>query len=84
MEDKPVQCFVGSRSAWDNLKLIPDGQLPVLPRLADVYKRQMMNVAPLEALSRIARRQGVPLIIDNTFATPALCRPIEWLSLIHI
>lgn len=35
MEDKPVQCFVGSRSAWDNLNLIPDGQLPVLPRLAE-------------------------------------------------
>lgn len=37
-----------------------------------------MNVAPLEALVRIANRQGVPLIVDNTFATPALCRPIEW------
>lgn len=37
-----------------------------------------MNVAPLEALVRIANRQGVPLIIDNTFATPVLCRPIEW------
>ena len=37
-----------------------------------------MNVAPMEALVRIANRQGVPLIVDNTFATPALCRPIEW------
>ena len=38
----------------------------------------IINVAPLEALSRIARRQGVPLVVDNTFASPALCRPIEW------
>ena len=28
MADKPVQCFVGSRSAWDNLHLIPQGQYP--------------------------------------------------------
>ena len=46
--------------------------------ITEAVGNPMMNVAPLEALSRIARRQGVPLIIDNTFATPALCRPIEW------
>ncbi len=38
----------------------------------------VINVAPLEALARIARRHGVPLAVDNTFASPALCRPIEW------
>lgn len=38
----------------------------------------MMSVAPLEALSRVARRQGVPLVIINTLATSALCRPIEF------
>ena len=37
-----------------------------------------MNVAPLEALARIAQRKGVPLVVDNTFASPAVCRPIEW------
>ncbi len=46
--------------------------------ITEIIGNPMMNVAPLEALSRIARRQGVPLIIDNTFATPVLCRPIEW------
>ena len=30
MADKTVQCFVGSRSAWDNLKLIPAGEQPRL------------------------------------------------------
>lgn len=38
----------------------------------------VINVAPLEALARIANRCSVPLVVDNTFATPALCRPIEW------
>lgn len=46
--------------------------------ITETIGNPMMNVAPLEALSRIAKRQGVPLIIDNTFASPVLCRPIEW------
>ena len=36
------------------------------------------NIADIEALADAAHRGGVPLIVDNTFATPALCRPIEW------
>jgi O-acetylhomoserine (thiol)-lyase len=36
------------------------------------------NVLDIEALARIAHEHGVPLIVDNTFATPYLCRPIEW------
>jgi O-acetylhomoserine (thiol)-lyase len=34
-------------------------------------------VPDLEAIADIAHDRGVPLIVDNTFATPALCRPIE-------
>lgn len=36
------------------------------------------NVLDIEAVSAIAREAGIPLIIDNTFATPYLCRPIEF------
>ncbi len=35
------------------------------------------NVADLSALANIAHENGVPLVVDNTFASPALCRPIE-------
>ena len=35
------------------------------------------NIADLQALAGIAHAAGVPLIVDNTFATPYLCRPIE-------
>lgn len=35
------------------------------------------DVADLEALSKIAKNAGIPLIVDNTFATPYLIRPIE-------
>ena len=36
------------------------------------------NVLDIEKFARIAHRNGVPLIIDNTFATPINCRPFEW------
>ena len=35
------------------------------------------NVADLEAISAITREAGVPLVVDNTFASPYLCRPFE-------
>ncbi len=37
-----------------------------------------INVFDIEAVARIGRESGIPLIIDNTFATPYLCRPFEW------
>jgi O-acetylhomoserine (thiol)-lyase len=36
------------------------------------------NVADIEALARVAHKHGVPLIVDNTVATPILLRPIEY------
>src|SRR6201995_4328781 len=36
------------------------------------------NVLDIEAVAGIAHEHGLPLIVDNTFATPYLCRPIEW------
>ncbi|MBQ2732016.1 MAG: aminotransferase class I/II-fold pyridoxal phosphate-dependent enzyme, partial [Opitutales bacterium] len=36
-----------------------------------------LTVCDIEKLARIAHKNGVPLIIDNTFPTPILCRPIE-------
>ncbi len=35
-------------------------------------------VSDIEAIAGVAKRAGVPLIVDNTFATPYLIRPIEW------
>ncbi|MEG2597848.1 MAG: O-acetylhomoserine aminocarboxypropyltransferase/cysteine synthase family protein [Muribaculaceae bacterium] len=37
-----------------------------------------MNVLDIEKFARIAHTHGVPLIVDNTFATPINCRPFEW------
>ena len=37
-----------------------------------------LTVLDIEKFAKIAHENGVPLIIDNTFATPVNCRPIEW------
>ena len=37
-----------------------------------------LTVLDIEKFARVAHKNGVPLIIDNTFATPVNCRPIEW------
>ena len=37
-----------------------------------------MNVLDIEKFARVAHSHGVPLIVDNTFATPVNCRPLEW------
>jgi O-acetylhomoserine (thiol)-lyase len=36
------------------------------------------NVLDIEAVAAVAHEHELPLIVDNTFATPYLCRPIEW------
>ena len=36
------------------------------------------NIVDLEALAAMAHEHGVPLIVDNTVATPALIKPIQW------
>ena len=37
-----------------------------------------LNVLDIEKFARVAHEHGVPLIVDNTFATPVNCRPFEW------
>jgi O-acetylhomoserine (thiol)-lyase len=37
-----------------------------------------ISVFPFEEVAAIAKKHGIPLVIDNTFATPYLFRPIEW------
>ena len=55
------------RAIKDNTKIIY-GETLGNPRI---------NVFPFEEVSAIAREYGIPLVIDNTFATPYLCRPFE-------
>ena len=44
----------------------------------ETISNHSVNVLDLEKFVRIAHKNGVPVIVDNTFATPVNCRPIEW------
>ena len=37
-----------------------------------------LSVLDIERFAKVAHKNGVPLIVDNTFATPVNCRPFEW------
>lgn len=54
----------------------------ITPRTRAVFGETIGNprldVFDIEAVAQIAHENGIPLIIDNTFASPVLCRPIEW------
>lgn len=52
----------------DNTKLI----------FVETLANPAMTVADLEMLSAIAKKYKVLLVVDNTLATPFICRPIEW------
>jgi len=45
---------------------------------AETITNPTVTVLDIEKFARLAHKNGVPLIIDNTFATPVNCRPFEW------
>ena len=44
----------------------------------ETISNPLVNIFPFDEVSAIAQEFGIPLMIDNTFATPYLCRPFEW------
>ncbi|MBS0644094.1 MAG: O-acetylhomoserine aminocarboxypropyltransferase [Proteobacteria bacterium] len=52
------------------------------PKCKAIFIESLANpggiVVDIEAIARVAHDAGIPLIVDNTLATPFLCRPIEW------
>ena len=57
-------------------------QAAIRPNTKAVFGETIANpalcVLDIELYARVAHRNGIPLIIDNTFATPINCRPFEW------
>lgn len=52
------------------------------PKCKAIFIENLANpggiVLDIEAIAAVARDAGIPLIVDNTLATPYLCRPLEW------
>src|SRR6267378_331959 len=45
---------------------------------AETLGNPLINIVDIEAVGKIAREAGIPLVVDNTVPSPYLCRPIEW------
>lgn len=57
-------------------------QRAMTPKTKAIFVESLANpggvIVDLEAIASIAHANGIPLIVDNTLATPYLCRPFEW------
>jgi O-acetylhomoserine (thiol)-lyase len=71
----------GWKVAWADSDDISSFEQAVSPRTKAIFVESIANpggvVTDLAAVAQVAKRAGVPLIVDNTLATPYLCRPIE-------
>jgi O-acetylhomoserine (thiol)-lyase len=54
----------------------------ITPKTKVIYAETMgnpsLNVLDIEAVARLGNQAGLPLFIDNTFASPYLCQPFRW------
>jgi O-acetylhomoserine (thiol)-lyase len=82
-----TQFDVSFRKLGLNAKFVePDDpenfQKAITPKTKCLYGETISNprgnVLDIEAVARIAHEHNIPLVIDNTFATPYLCRPIDF------
>ena len=67
---------------WADTREPDSFKAQITPKTKALFAESIANpgglITDIEALARIAHDAGVPLIIDNTLATPYLIRPIEW------
>ena len=71
----------GWNVVWADIDDLKTFEKAVGPKTKAIFCESIANpggkVTDLAGLARIARKAGVPLIVDNTLATPYLCRPFE-------
>jgi len=71
---------------WNVIWADPDDlaafEKAVTPKTKAIFIESIANpggvITDIEAIGKIARKAGVPLIVDNTLATPYLCKPIDY------
>jgi cystathionine gamma-synthase len=97
----PYDCYFGIRAYAERMmperevevRLVDQGDLGAVERALDGASllwvesptNPLMAIADLAALDRLSRARNVPWVIDNTFASPILQRPLEWgaLAVMH-
>jgi len=72
----------GWQVAWADPDDIGSFEKAVTPKTKAIFIESIANpggvITDIEAVAKIARKAGVPLIVDNTLATPYLCKPIDY------
>jgi O-acetylhomoserine (thiol)-lyase len=72
----------GWNVVWADPDDIASFEKAVTPKTKCIFIESIANpggiIVDIEAISKIARKAGVPLIVDNTLATPYLCKPIDY------
>ena len=71
----------GIEASFADIHDLADLERAIRPNTRAVYLETLGNpnsdIPDLDAIAEIAHRHGLPLVVDNTFATPCLLRPIE-------
>lgn len=70
---------------WENTTFNPanaeEARAAITPKTKAIFAESLSNpegvVADIEGLAKVAEEAGIPLIIDNTMATPYLCKPLD-------
>jgi len=72
----------GWNVAWADPDDITSFEKAVTPKTKAIFIESIANpggvITDIEAVAKIARKAGVPLIVDNTLATPYLCKPFDY------
>lgn len=68
--------FVNPDADYDELKKAIRPNTKAV--LGETIANPALNVLDIEKFAKLAHDNGIPLIVDNTFATPYLCRPFEF------
>lgn len=73
---------VGINPTFVNVSDLEAVRRAITPRTKCIFAETLGNpkidVLDIEALARIAHDHDIPLVVDNTFASPYCCRPIDW------
>ncbi|HEX5210990.1 MAG TPA: O-acetylhomoserine aminocarboxypropyltransferase [Pseudolabrys sp.] len=72
----------GWNVVWADPDDISTFEKAVTPKTKSIFIESIANpggiITDIEAVSKIARKAGVPLVVDNTLATPYLCKPLDY------
>lgn len=71
-----IDVRMASHDDFDAIEKLIDGKTKAV--FCESIGNPLGNVVDIEKLAEIAHRHGVPVIVDNTVATPYLCRPIDF------